>query len=70
MIQIHSSLIRSHGEGLMFIGPSGIGKTTQAELWHAYRNADIINGDMVLSSRLLTDLSDGERLGMVHRLTV
>ena len=47
MIQIHSSLIRFHGEGLMFIGPSGIGKTTQAELWQTYRNSDIINGDMV-----------------------
>lgn len=47
MIQIHSSLIEHKGRGLMFLGPSGIGKTTQAELWHKYRDALIINGDIV-----------------------
>lgn len=44
---IHSSLIDHHGNGIMFLGPSGIGKTTQAELWNQYRGADILNGDMV-----------------------
>lgn len=29
------------------MGPSGIGKTTQAELWNKYCNALIINGDAV-----------------------
>lgn len=47
MIQFHSSLINYQGHGLMFLGPSGIGKTTQAELWNQYRNALIINGDIV-----------------------
>lgn len=47
MIQFHSSLIDYQGRGLMFLGPSGIGKTTQAELWNQYRNALIINGDIV-----------------------
>lgn len=47
MLQIHSSLIEYHGHGLMFLGPSGIGKTTQAELWNQYRGALIINGDVV-----------------------
>ena len=47
MIQFHSSLIRVGGNGLMFLGPSGIGKTTQAELWNQYRDALIINGDVV-----------------------
>ena len=46
-IQFHSSLIDCHGYGLMFLGPSGIGKTTQAELWNQYRDALIINGDVV-----------------------
>ena len=39
IIQFHSSLIDMQGRGLMFIGPSGIGKTTQAELWNRYRDA-------------------------------
>lgn len=47
MIQLHSSLIEHKGRGLMFLGPSGIGKTTQAELWNKYRDALIINGDIV-----------------------
>lgn len=48
MIQLHSSLIATtDNRGLMFLGPSGIGKTTQAELWHKYREALIINGDIV-----------------------
>lgn len=47
IIQFHSSLIDMQGRGLMFLGPSGIGKTTQAELWNRYRDARIINGDIV-----------------------
>lgn len=46
MVQIHSSMIDHHGNGLLFLGPSGIGKTTMAELWNQYRSALIINGDM------------------------
>lgn len=46
-ILIHASLVEYNGVGILFIGPSGIGKTTQAELWNKYRNALIINGDMV-----------------------
>ena len=46
MIQIHSSMIDYRGKGLLFLGPSGIGKTTMAELWNQYRDALIINGDM------------------------
>lgn len=47
MIQVHSSLIDYQGRGIMFLGPSGIGKTTQAERWNEYRGAVIINGDIV-----------------------
>lgn len=46
MIQVHSSMIEYCGKGILFLGPSGIGKTTMAELWKQYRNALIINGDM------------------------
>ncbi len=44
---MHSSLIDYQGNGIMFLGPSGIGKTTQAELWNQFAGADILNGDMV-----------------------
>lgn len=47
IIYLHSSLIDWKGRGLMFLGPSGIGKTTQAEVWNQYRDALIINGDVV-----------------------
>lgn len=47
-LMLHSSLVDYNGKGIMFVGPSGIGKTTQAELWMKYRDAVIINGDMAL----------------------
>ena len=50
---MHSSLIDIKGKGIMFLGPSGIGKTTQAELWNKYRDALIINGDVVLVQETL-----------------
>lgn len=44
----HASLVDIPGVGgLLFVGSSGVGKTTQAIMWHLYRNADIINGDKV-----------------------
>lgn len=47
ILYFHSSLIKINNRGLMFLGPSGIGKTTQAKLWSKYRDALIINGDVV-----------------------
>lgn len=41
----HASLVEHNGSGVMFIGPSGVGKTTQARLWNEFLSADIINGD-------------------------
>lgn len=45
-IQMHCSIVDYKSNGLLFIGPSGIGKTTQAELWQNYKKATIINGDI------------------------
>lgn len=42
---LHSSLIKINGKAYVFSGPSGIGKSTQADLWAKYRNAKILNGD-------------------------
>lgn len=44
---IHASFVDWNGEGVIFTGPSGIGKTTQAELWEKYLGATVINGDKV-----------------------
>lgn len=43
----HSSCIAYQEKGVLFLGPSGIGKTTQAEIWKRYKNASILNGDLV-----------------------
>ncbi len=42
---VHSSFIIYQGKGIVFTGRSGIGKTTQAELWNKYKGAEIVNGD-------------------------
>lgn len=42
---MHASVADCNGEGVIFAGCSGVGKTTQAELWQRYKGADIINGD-------------------------
>ncbi len=41
----HASLISYTGNGIIFSAPSGTGKSTQAELWERYENAEILNGD-------------------------
>ena len=46
MIQLHCATIEDQGRGILFLGPSGIGKTTQAERWAEFRGASIINGDV------------------------
>lgn len=42
---MHASCVALNGEGVIFTGNSGVGKTTQAELWQKYLGAEIINGD-------------------------
>lgn len=42
---LHSSLIRWQDQGILFSAPSGTGKSTQADLWVKYQDAEIINGD-------------------------
>lgn len=47
-LTMHASYISYRGEGILFSGPSGIGKSTQADLWNQYRGAQVVNGDRVL----------------------
>lgn len=41
----HASYIKVQDKGIIFIAPSGTGKSTQANLWEKYRGAEIVNGD-------------------------
>ena len=41
----HAACIRTAWGGILFSGPSGIGKSTQAELWCRHRGAELVNGD-------------------------
>ena len=50
-IMLHSSYICYKGNGIIFIGASGAGKSTQAELWRKHSNVSVINGDRVILSR-------------------
>ena len=42
---LHASLILENGRTIAFTAPSGIGKSTQADLWRIHRSAEILNGD-------------------------
>ena len=42
---LHASYICHEGRGIIFTAPSGTGKSTQADLWHDHRGAEILNGD-------------------------
>lgn len=44
-IILHSSFINFENKAILFSAPSGTGKSTQADLWKKYKNAEIINGD-------------------------
>lgn len=45
IIVMHASIIRNGDDAILFTGRSGIGKSTQADLWKQYKQAEIINGD-------------------------
>lgn len=42
---LHASWICHRDKAVLFTGPSGVGKSTQASLWQRYRGAELINGD-------------------------
>ena len=50
-ICFHASCIRTELGGILFSGPSGIGKSTQAKLWCDHRGGVLINGDRPILQR-------------------
>lgn len=44
----HASRICFRGHAILFAGPSGVGKTTQAGLWNRWRDAQILCNDRTL----------------------
>lgn len=47
----HAACVDTPMGGILFSGPSGIGKSTQAGLWCRYRDARQINGDRPILSK-------------------
>ena len=47
----HAACVDTPFGGILFSGPSGIGKSTQANLWCEYRGAKQINGDRPILSK-------------------
>ena len=48
---LHAACVETALGGLLFSGPSGIGKSTQAELWCRFEGARLLNGDRPILGR-------------------
>lgn len=44
-MMLHAACVDTPFGGILFSGPSGIGKSTQAELWQKFGDGRLINGD-------------------------
>ena len=49
---LHASFVSTRYGGLLFSGVSGIGKSTQADLWQRYEGAELLNGDRTVLRRM------------------
>lgn len=49
---LHASRICYKGKAILFSAASGIGKTTQARLWHTFRDAEILCNDRSLVRKI------------------
>lgn len=45
ILTLHSAVTAHKEEAILFLAPSGTGKSTQAALWEQYRGAKQVNGD-------------------------
>jgi hypothetical protein len=51
---LHASLIKYNEKAIAFTGPSGVGKSTQADLWQSCLGAQIKNGDRAALRKMQT----------------
>ena len=49
---LHASLIKYSDKAIAFAGPSGVGKSTQADLWAQHLAAEILNGDRAVLRKM------------------
>lgn len=49
---LHCAVLKVKDKVLLFSGPSGIGKSTHADLWVKHRGARVINGDRTLIQKI------------------
>lgn len=54
ILLFHSAQILYEGRGILFMAPSGTGKTTQSRLWQQYRQAELLCNDRLLMRDLKT----------------
>ena len=47
-LMLHASFIEHNGKAILFSADPGVGKSTQADLWKKYKNAEILNGDRAI----------------------
>lgn len=52
VLMFHASQVAVHGRSILFAAPSGTGKTTQARLWHRFRDGEILSNDRSLVRRV------------------
>jgi len=52
---LHASFIATPFGGLLFTGDSGVGKSTQAELWREHMDSTVINGDRAIVAKEADD---------------
>lgn len=48
---LHSSVVLHEGKAVLFSGPAGAGKSTQADLWQKHLGAQVLNGDRCVIRR-------------------
>jgi hypothetical protein len=49
---VHACAVNYRGQGLLFVGKSGSGKTTISNLWHANNGASILSDDRIIIRKI------------------